>query len=95
MSRIVSGGAIGADTLASRYAKDNGIEFLVFPAQWYRFGKAAGPIRNQLIVDAAAHMIAFLSPKSTGTKDSVTKALLKGITVKICNILEDNHEQED
>jgi len=95
MSQIVSGGALGADTLASHYAKDNGIEFLVFPAQWRVYGKAAGPIRNQLIVDVADHMIAFLSPKSTGTADSISKAQLKGIPVEICKLLEDSHEQED
>jgi hypothetical protein len=44
---IVSGGARGADTLAERYAKDNGLEFVEFKAEWDKYGKSAGFIRNE------------------------------------------------
>ena len=39
---IISGGARGADSLAERFAKENGIPFKLFPANWDRYGKSAG-----------------------------------------------------
>ena len=38
-TRIVSGGAPGADTLAERYAKESGIPCTVYAARWRRNGK--------------------------------------------------------
>lgn len=43
---IISGGARGADTLAEKYAKDNGYQLKVFLADWNRYGKSAGYKRN-------------------------------------------------
>lgn len=86
MQRIVSGGARGADTLAERYAKENRIELLVFPAEWHLYGKAAGPKRNQQIVDEADHMIAFLAPHSKGTRNSITLAQRKGIPTDVVEV---------
>lgn len=71
---IVSGGAVGADTLAELYAKNNGIETLIHYADWQEHGKAAGPIRNTQIVNDADFILAFWDGKSTGTKDSINKA---------------------
>ncbi len=83
---IVSGGARGADTLAERYAKEKAIPYLIFPANWDKYGKQAGPLRNQDIVDNADTMVAFLAPESRGTKDSIKKAQAKRIPVHIVNI---------
>lgn len=47
---VVSGGANGVDKMAERWAKEQGLECRVFPAEWGH-GRAAGPIRNKLIVD--------------------------------------------
>ncbi len=44
---VVSGGARGADTLAKRYAEDKGYEYVEFPADWDKYGKRAGYIRNE------------------------------------------------
>ena len=48
---IVSGGAQGADSLSESVAKELGINVIVYNAQWKQYGKAAGPIRNQRILD--------------------------------------------
>ena len=48
---IVSGGARGADSLGERYARENGIEFVLFAADWNKHGKAAGPIRNKQLIE--------------------------------------------
>lgn len=71
---IISGGAKGADTLADNYAENNGIKFTVFKADWNKYGKSAGFIRNRSIVNAADMIIAFWDGKSRGTKDTIDKA---------------------
>lgn len=76
ISRIISGGAIGADSLAENYAENNGLECTVFRPDWNKDGKAAGFIRNQKIIDACDIVIAFWDGKSKGTKDSINKAKL-------------------
>ncbi len=48
---LVSGGARGADALAEKYAKDRNIRIRVFPAEWKKYGKGAGPIRNRQMLD--------------------------------------------
>ena len=50
ITEIVSGGASGADTLAARYARENGIRLTEFYPEWEKFGRAAGPKRNTSIV---------------------------------------------
>ena len=76
LTEIVSGGARGADSLAEKFAAQEDIPMRVFSADWSRFGKGAGPRRNQEIVDYCDQLIAFFinEANSTGTKDSVRRA---------------------
>lgn len=83
ISTIISGGAMGADTLAERYAKENDIELLVFKAEWTKYGKGAGFIRNTKIVNESDLIVAFWDGNSHGTKDTITKANKKDVPVKI------------
>ncbi|MGO1548039.1 MAG: SLOG family protein [Microbacterium sp.] len=46
----------GADAIAERVWAGAGFEILTFPAEWGRFGRSAGPRRNQDMVDA---LVAF------------------------------------
>jgi predicted Rossmann fold nucleotide-binding protein DprA/Smf involved in DNA uptake len=71
---VGSGGAPGVDTLAERWAKDRGFALIVHKADWNKYGKAAGPKRNQLIVETMTHMVALRSPKSRGTNNSIDLA---------------------
>lgn len=81
-SVIVSGGAKGIDTLAERYAKDNGINMIVYEAQWDLYGSKAGPMRNEYIVDTSTHILALPKKgKSVGTYDTLRKARAKGLHV--------------
>ncbi len=48
---IVHGGARGADRIAGNVAKLLNFEVRVYPADWLTNGKAAGPIRNQEMLD--------------------------------------------
>jgi hypothetical protein len=43
---IISGGAKGADSLGERYAQERGLEVKVFRADWDKYGKRAGILRN-------------------------------------------------
>lgn len=44
---IISGTARGADKLGERYAMENNIDIMKFPADWNSYGKKAGYIRNE------------------------------------------------
>lgn len=71
---IVSGGAIGADSLGKFYAQEHNLPLLIFSADWKKYGKSAGMIRNQDIINASDYIIAFWDGVSRGTKDSIRKA---------------------
>jgi hypothetical protein len=82
-SMIISGGARGADTLAKRYAIKNNIPLKEYLPDWKTHGKAAGPIRNALIITDADCVLAFPSRTGSGTQDSIKKATAKGIPVEV------------
>ena len=46
ISEVVSGKAKGADALGERWAKENNIKVIEFPAEWDKYGKKAGYLRN-------------------------------------------------
>jgi len=64
---IVSGGARGADTLAEVYAHEKNIPLTVYKAEWEKYGKKAGFLRNNTIVENCDVVIAFPTSKSKGT----------------------------
>jgi hypothetical protein len=76
--KIISGGATGVDTLAKNYATTSKIPFVEFEAKWRtdlgKYDRSAGPKRNTKIVKECTHMLAFPSPKGSGTQDSIKKA---------------------
>ena len=80
---IVSGGARGADALGERYARERGYALKVFPADWKKWGRAAGPIRNRQMADYADALIAFWDGQSSGTRDMIGKAEEKRLAVQV------------
>jgi hypothetical protein len=84
---VIEGGARGADRLAGHIASEHGLEVVVFPAQWVRYGRAAGVVRNQQMLDEAKpdFVLAFHHniAASKGTKDMVQRANRNGIPVRI------------
>jgi hypothetical protein len=71
---VITGGARGVDKTAEKSALAKGLEVRVFPADWDKYGKGAGFIRNQQIVDACDAVVAFWDGESNGTKDTLKKA---------------------
>lgn len=82
ISEVVDGCADGVDLLGEAWAIDNGIPIKKFPANWGKFGKAAGPIRNREMAEYADALIAVWDGKSKGTQDMIRKAQKRGL--KIC-----------
>ncbi len=84
---LIHGGCRGADRLAGECAEDAMWDILVYPADWQRYGRAAGPIRNQKMLDEGKPdiVIAFHSnlDKSKGTKDMVTRTRKARIPVEV------------
>ena len=85
---LLSGGARGADILAEKWAKDRQVHVKRFEAEWKGKGRAAGPIRNQEMINEADRLISFWDGKSRGTKDTIDRASAKGIPVTIIAIEE-------
>jgi len=85
---IIEGEAKGADTLARKWGEMNGKEILKFPADWDKHGRAAGPIRNNQMLDEGKPdlVVAFLAKDSKGTKNMIEQAEKAGVPVKVINI---------
>lgn len=74
---LVHGAAPGADHIAAELWHGKAE---AFPAEWAMYGRAAGPIRNQLMLESGIDLvIAF--PGGDGTADMVTRALKAGVWV--------------
>ena len=84
---VIEGEARGADTMARIAAVVLGIPVLPFPAEWELHGKAAGPIRNQKMLDEGkpTEVIAFHTniDASKGTKNMVSLAAKNNVPVYI------------
>lgn len=86
ISEVVSGGAAGVDRLGERFSKTDGLPLKVFPADWDKYGKSAGYIRNEQMADYADGLIAVWDGVSRGTKHMIDSALKRKMPVYIHNI---------
>ena len=74
----------GADRMADAWAKTRGVPVERYPADWDQHGKAAGPIRNQQMVDTEPDLVlAFLRPESRGTRHCMGAAMKAGIPLRV------------
>jgi len=71
---IVSGTARGTDKMGEFYAKQRGFKIRGFPADWNKFGKKAGHIRNGQMARYSDMLILFWDGKSRGSKDMLEQA---------------------
>ena len=83
---VVHGGAAGADTLAGEVARELGFEVRVYPAEGTRFGRSAGPRRNEqmLAAEQPDRALAFTSMLlGTGTGDMVFRLVLASVVTTV------------
>jgi hypothetical protein len=86
---IITGGAKGVDTMAAEWARDHNIRCEVFCANWHLHGKAAGPIRNQRMLDqgkpdfVAAFGYDDRDELTPGTRNMVNLAKRAGVMTNI------------
>lgn len=80
---IISGGARGVDRTAEAAARKRGLPVMIFAAEWGKYGKAAGMIRNEYIVAVADQIIAFYDGTSRGTANTIDRARKAGKPVEV------------
>jgi hypothetical protein len=95
VTHIVHGGAHGADSLGSKYAKENSLAEIAFKPDWDTYGNRAGYLRNIDIVAESDLILAFWDGQSKGTQHSfiLSKktnkrciAIVSGINYKSLNL---------
>jgi len=85
---FISGKCRGADRIGEEYARKNGYEIEYFSADWKRYGRAAGPIRNKEMVKSADLIVCFWDEESRGTKSLIEicrKLNKKTVIIRIKN----------
>lgn len=84
---VIHGGARGADSLAGVVAHRLKLPFLEFKAEWAKYGRAAGPLRNQRMLDEGKPdlVLAFHDDldQSKGTKNMIQLAKRAGVSVRL------------
>ena len=89
VTEIVDGGAPGADVAFHTLAMQHGIDSVRFFANWIKFSRGAGPIRNgkqlRYLLWSASHLnescAVFALPGGRGTADMIAQAVGAGIRV--------------
>lgn len=82
---IIEGAAPGADTLAFQVGRQLGFSVHVYPAQWNKYGKRAGYLRNkQMLVEGRPDIVhAFPLGESKGTRMMIKLAQEAGVEVVV------------
>jgi hypothetical protein len=79
ITKVISGHAKGADQLGEMWAAESGIAVEVYPADWKKNGRSAGPIRNtRMLVEGKPDLVvAFAGGK--GTANMIKQAKAAGV----------------
>lgn len=78
---IIQGGAKGADTLARVWAIERGVPVQQYTADWDKYAKAAGPIRNQQMLEEGKPTLVVAFPGGRGTQDMITRSRRRRIEI--------------
>lgn len=82
ISLLIHGQATGADRLAGDWAAEHGVRVSASPADWKKYGRAAGPIRNREMLDENPNLVVAF-PGGKGTANMVKVARAAGLHVVI------------
>lgn len=83
ISELISGTANGVDTLGEKYALKHNIPIKKFPADWNKFGKRAGYLRNVDMAKYAYQCIIFWDGVSKGTKHMIKIAKEENLKLRV------------
>lgn len=84
---IVEGGAYGVDALAKLYALQNKLPYTEVKADWDKYGRSAGPRRNQKMAEMSDYCIVFFKG-SRGSASMIAEALKQNVPVYVISISE-------
>lgn len=76
---VISGCAKGADKLGEKWANDRGIPVERFPAQWSRYGRKAGPLRNIEMLEKGKPDLVVVFKGGTGSAHMASIAKKAGV----------------
>lgn len=79
VDEVISGGATGVDTGGEAWARSNGIPVKRFPADWHKYGRPAGPMRNGTMAAYATDLAVFDGGK--GTRNMYNMGKRFGLTI--------------
>ena len=79
ITEIVSGTALGADSLGEVYAYHNNIPVKKFKPVWSKYGRKAGPIRNAEMANYADACIVIWDGESRGSDNMIKQAKAHGL----------------
>ncbi len=89
ITAIIEGTAKGVDKLASRYAKEHGIENIRVPAEWQLYQRGAGAVRNRKMAEIGDALLALWDGSSKGTMNMIAAANAKRIPVTIVYVVDE------
>lgn len=81
VKHVITGCAPGADLMAQFWAGANEIPVDVYVADWKKHGRAAGPIRNQRMLDEGRPDLVVAFPGGRGTADMTKRAKAAGVAI--------------
>jgi hypothetical protein len=81
VSEVVSGTARGVDTSGALWAQAHGVPVRTFPADWKRYGKKAGAIRNRAMAEYADVLLLIWTGGSPGSQNMFKAAMGEGLLI--------------
>lgn len=88
IDEIVSGGAVGIDTLARDYAKRHGLRLKEFLPDYKTYGRGAPLRRNDEIIKYADVVYAFWDGESRGTRYVIERCRALGKRVRVFKVVQ-------
>ena len=85
ITEVLSGAADGVDKLGEKWAEAHDIPVERHPAFW-RMGRKAGAIRNEVMAQAGEGLLALPCQCSTGTLDMIERAHNHKLTVHVYKV---------
>lgn len=83
VATLIHGGARGVDELAGEWAATRGIPTEIYRADWFAYGKAAGPMRNRRMAEVGEALVAVWDGVSPGTYDMIRQATDRGLKIHV------------